>query len=62
MSALLERQSYPAAVKAACARVGDTTGPTRAPLLPLADDARSELAQLLKRAGADVVDTLSAPR
>ena len=47
LCAFLERQSYPAAVKTACALVGDTTGPTRAPLLPLDDDARSELAQLL---------------
>ena len=29
----LESQSYSAAVKAACALVGDTTGPVRAPLL-----------------------------
>ena len=48
------RQSYPAAVKAACALVGDTTGPVRAPLLPLEDDARSELALLLERAGSPV--------
>jgi 4-hydroxy-tetrahydrodipicolinate synthase len=48
----LEGQSYPAAVKAACALVGDTTGPTRAPLLPLADDAKAELEQLLDRARA----------
>ena len=34
----LEGQSYSAAVKAACGLVGDTTGPVRAPLLPL-DDA-----------------------
>ena len=31
----LEAHSYPAAVKAACALAGDTTGPVRAPLLPL---------------------------
>ena len=43
----LESQSYPAAVKAACALVGDTTGPTRAPLLPLTHDARTELERLL---------------
>ena len=35
----LESQSYSAAVKTACALVGDTTGPVRAPLLPLDDDA-----------------------
>jgi 4-hydroxy-tetrahydrodipicolinate synthase len=46
----LEDHSYPAAVKTACALVGDTTGPTRAPLLPLSDDARTELQRLLNRA------------
>ena len=35
----LESQSYSAAVKTACALVGDTTGPVRAPLLALDDDA-----------------------
>ena len=40
----LESQSYPAAVKAACALVGDTTGPVRAPLLPLDDGARPRAA------------------
>jgi dihydrodipicolinate synthase/N-acetylneuraminate lyase len=48
----LEGQSYPAAVKTACALVGDRTGPTRAPLLPLEDDARAELEALLHRARA----------
>ena len=48
----LEGQSYPAAVKAGCAIVGDRTGPTRAPLLALDGDARSELARVLERAGA----------
>jgi 4-hydroxy-tetrahydrodipicolinate synthase len=48
----LEGQSYPAAVKTGCALVGDTTGPTRAPLLPLEDDARAELEVLLHRARA----------
>src|ERR687893_1571889 len=46
----LESQSYPAAVKAACRLVGDTTGPVRAPLLPLDDAATSELAALLEHA------------
>jgi 4-hydroxy-tetrahydrodipicolinate synthase len=46
----LESRSYPAAVKAACRLVGDTTGPVRAPLLPLDDAATSELAALLERA------------
>jgi 4-hydroxy-tetrahydrodipicolinate synthase len=46
----LESQSYPAAVKAACRLVGDTTGPVRAPLLALDDAATSELAALLEHA------------
>jgi 4-hydroxy-tetrahydrodipicolinate synthase len=46
----LERQSYPAAVKAGCRLMGDTTGPARAPLLPLEDSATNELAALLDRA------------
>ena len=48
----LEGQSYSAAVKAACALVGDTTGPTRAPLLPLTSDAAAELEGLLQVARA----------
>ncbi len=48
----LEAQSYSAAVKAACALVGDATGPVRAPLLPLEDDAAAELQRLLDRAAA----------
>jgi 4-hydroxy-tetrahydrodipicolinate synthase len=46
----LEGQSYPAAVKTACRLVGDTTGPVRAPLLPLDGAASSELAALLEGA------------
>ena len=46
----LESVSYPAAVKAACALVGDTTGPVRAPLLPLEDDTARELAAVVERA------------
>jgi 4-hydroxy-tetrahydrodipicolinate synthase len=46
----LESQSYSAAVKTACRLVGDTTGPLRAPLLPLDDAATSELAALLEHA------------
>jgi 4-hydroxy-tetrahydrodipicolinate synthase len=49
----LESQSYSAAVKTACALVGDTTGPVRAPLLALDDDASAELGRLLEHAGAD---------
>src|ERR671917_82896 len=46
----LEGQSYSAAVKTACRLVGDTTGPVRAPLLPLDDAATRELAALLEHA------------
>jgi 4-hydroxy-tetrahydrodipicolinate synthase len=46
----LEGQSYSAAVKAACRLVGDTTGPVRAPLLPLDDATTRELAALLEHA------------
>jgi dihydrodipicolinate synthase/N-acetylneuraminate lyase len=46
----LEEQSYSAAVKTACRLVGDTTGPVRAPLLPLDDAATRELAALLEHA------------
>jgi 4-hydroxy-tetrahydrodipicolinate synthase len=56
----LEAQSYPAAVKAGCALVGDQTGPTRAPLLALTDDARAELQELLDRARAGSVATAAA--
>jgi 4-hydroxy-tetrahydrodipicolinate synthase len=53
LCSFLESQSYSAAVKAACALVGDRTGPTRAPVLPLDDDATSRLAGLLAHAGAE---------
>jgi 4-hydroxy-tetrahydrodipicolinate synthase len=46
----LEAQRYPVAVKTACRLVGDTTGPVRAPLLPLDDVATTELATLLEHA------------
>ena len=46
----LEGASYPAAVKAACRLAGDTTGPVRAPLLPLDNEATRELGALLQRA------------
>ena len=48
--AFLEAHSYPAAVKAACALVGDATGPVRAPLLPLEGAGLEELASLLETA------------
>jgi dihydrodipicolinate synthase/N-acetylneuraminate lyase len=46
----LESQSYSAAVKTACRLVGDSTGPVRAPLLPLDDDAFRELTVVLEQA------------
>jgi dihydrodipicolinate synthase/N-acetylneuraminate lyase len=48
----LESRSYAAAVKTACALVGDTTGPVRAPLLPLDDESTAELQRLLEHARA----------
>ncbi len=50
-----ERRSFSAAVKAACALVGDTPGPVRAPLLPLDEDATAELEGLLARASLAAV-------
>jgi 4-hydroxy-tetrahydrodipicolinate synthase len=50
LCAFLEGRSYPAAVKAACALVGDTTGRTRPPLLPLSSDETAELRRLLDHA------------
>ena len=50
----LEGRSYAAAVKAACALVGDATGPVRAPLLALTEDETGELATILQNAGAGV--------
>ena len=58
----LESHSYPAAVKTACALVGDVTGPTRAPLLPLGDDARTELRRLVDDVrAASVASAAGAP-
>ena len=50
LCAFLEAQSYSAAVKTACRLVGDATGPVRAPLLELDDEATRELAGLVERA------------
>jgi 4-hydroxy-tetrahydrodipicolinate synthase len=58
----LEAHSYSAAVKTACRLVGDTTGPVRAPLLELDDDATAELAQLLERAGVRLAEPVSVSR
>ncbi|HEY6891549.1 MAG TPA: dihydrodipicolinate synthase family protein [Solirubrobacter sp.] len=45
---LLESVSYVAGVKAGCRLVGDTTGPVRAPLLELEDDAARRLAAAIE--------------
>jgi 4-hydroxy-tetrahydrodipicolinate synthase len=58
----LESQSYSAAVKTACALIGDTTGPVRAPLLPLDDDARGELILLLEHAETSLASASTAGR
>jgi dihydrodipicolinate synthase/N-acetylneuraminate lyase len=59
---VLAALSSPAADKTACAFVGDRTGPVRAPLLPLDDEATAKLAGLLERAGAQLADTWSVAR
>ena len=56
----LEGQSYSAAVKTACRLVGDITGPVRAPLLELDEDATTELAQLLTESSGSVEERLSS--
>ncbi|MFB6784716.1 dihydrodipicolinate synthase family protein [Streptomyces sp. NPDC056352] len=48
---LLEEAGYAAAVKAACELVGLQVGPTRAPLRPIAPEARRQLQHLLDEAG-----------
>jgi 4-hydroxy-tetrahydrodipicolinate synthase len=60
LCSFLEGQSYSAAVKAGCALVGDATGPTRAPLLPLDDGATAELARLIEHAGARLAEPVTA--
>jgi 4-hydroxy-tetrahydrodipicolinate synthase len=57
----LEAQSYSAAVKAACALVGDVTGPVRAPLLPLDAAATAELARLLAAVRTTAPTPAAAP-
>ena len=49
LCSFLEAHSYSAAVKTACALAGDTTGPVRAPLLPLDAAATAELGRLLEQ-------------
>ena len=50
LCSFLEAHSYSAAVKAACALVGDRTGPVRAPLLALDDGDAAELERLIEHA------------
>ena len=52
LCSFLEAHSYSAAVKTACALAGDTTGPVRAPLLPLDAAATAELGRLLEQLSA----------
>jgi 4-hydroxy-tetrahydrodipicolinate synthase len=54
----LERHSYSAAVKAACRVAGVITGPVRAPLLELEDDAVRDLAALVEHARPEGVRPL----
>jgi 4-hydroxy-tetrahydrodipicolinate synthase len=54
----LERHSYSAAVKAACRVAGVNTGPVRAPLLELEDDAVRDLAALVEHARPEGVRPL----
>jgi 4-hydroxy-tetrahydrodipicolinate synthase len=56
----LESHSYAAAVKAACALIGDATGPVRGPLLALDDAATAELPHLLEHARANL-QTIQTP-
>jgi 4-hydroxy-tetrahydrodipicolinate synthase len=51
---VLESLSYPAAVKAGCALVGDRTGPVRAPLLALDEEALGRLGDALAVARGQV--------
>jgi 4-hydroxy-tetrahydrodipicolinate synthase len=53
----LEQHSYPAAVKAACGLLGDSTGPVIAPLLPLEEADTAELRRLLVHAEASIAPT-----
>ena len=56
----LEQHSYPAAVKAACTFLGDSTGPVRGPLLPRDDADATELRRLLEYAGASLAPAPAA--
>jgi 4-hydroxy-tetrahydrodipicolinate synthase len=57
----LEAHSYAAAVKTACALIGDATGPVRGPLLPLDGAATAELQHLLEHARASM-PTIHTPQ
>ena len=51
----LESHSYAGAIKAGTALVGVDAGPTRSPILPLAEEFVDELRCLLRDAGVSVV-------
>ncbi len=53
---LLEQHNYAAAVKTGLELTGHPAGPVRKPFALLDDDARAELAELLRDAGVKVVD------
>lgn len=48
---MLESVNYPAAIKAALELTGHPVGPTRAPILPLADKDRDRIAKVLADLG-----------
>lgn len=58
LSDVLESVNYPAAIKAALELTGHPVGPTRPPILPLADEDRERLAKAL--AGLGALDPVSA--
>lgn len=51
LSDVLESMNYPAAIKAALELCGTPVGPTRAPILPLADEYRERIAKVLADLG-----------
>ena len=59
LCAFLETQSYPAAIKAACLLAGDTTGPVRAPLLPLDATGTAPLIEDMERLKAAATTSVS---
>jgi dihydrodipicolinate synthase/N-acetylneuraminate lyase len=60
LSDVLESINYPAAIKTALELTGNPVGPTRAPILPLADEDRERLAVVLAELGVLAPATASA--